>query len=414
MDDIIARQKIAKRRAAPRPIKSKGGSAYTQKVLSPGTVRLPSFSIYGAGPRPGSPLGRRRGLGLRFPGLPKIPVPRLRGDISLAFRQALRSASKRLSALPPPRLALLAAAILAAALALALGMTALLRGPAFPLPHGGLLPAEDSVQNLLLDYASPELAGADASADQEPLPKAPVTLSLSTYTVRKGESLAAIARRFGLYVDTIISANGLTGGSSVKPGTELRIPNINGLIYRARKGDSLSALARRFKTDTTRIVDANDLRSWDLLSGQSLFIPGARLPEAAVKQALGQRVAWPLRGPLSSFFGYRADPFTGVRRFHAGIDIVTNTGTPVMAAMDGSVSDTGYNANYGNYVILSHAQGYQSLYGHLSAASVVSGSKVTQGSMIGVSGNTGYSTGPHLHFGLFRNGLPLNPLKYLK
>jgi murein DD-endopeptidase MepM/ murein hydrolase activator NlpD len=81
--------------------------------------------------------------------------------------------------------------------------------------------------------------------------------------------------------------------------------------------------------------------------------------------------------------------------------------------MDGTVSDTGYNANYGNYVILNHADGFQSLYGHLSSATVLNGTRVTQGTLIGISGNTGYSTGPHLHFGLFRKSMPLNPLKYL-
>jgi murein DD-endopeptidase MepM/ murein hydrolase activator NlpD len=91
-----------------------------------------------------------------------------------------------------------------------------------------------------------------------------------------------------------------------------------------------------------------------------------------------------------------------------------DAGTPVRAAMAGRVSDVGYNANYGNYVILSHADGFQTLYGHLTSASAVVGASVNQGDVIGLSGNTGYSTGPHLHFGLFKRSLALNPLKYLK
>ena len=82
--------------------------------------------------------------------------------------------------------------------------------------------------------------------------------------------------------------------------------------------------------------------------------------------------------------------------------------------MDGKVADVGYNANYGNYVILSHADGFQTLYGHLTSPSVTVGTTIAQGSVIGLSGNTGYSTGPHLHFGIFRRSLALNPLKYLK
>jgi murein DD-endopeptidase MepM/ murein hydrolase activator NlpD len=82
--------------------------------------------------------------------------------------------------------------------------------------------------------------------------------------------------------------------------------------------------------------------------------------------------------------------------------------------MAGRVSDVGYNANYGNYIIVDHADGFQTLYGHLSSASAIEGATVEQGTVIGLSGNTGYSTGPHLHFGLFKRSLALNPLKYLK
>ena len=89
-------------------------------------------------------------------------------------------------------------------------------------------------------------------------------------------------------------------------------------------------------------------------------------------------------------------------------------GTPVKAAMDGRVADVGWNANYGNYVIISHGGGLQTLYGHLSSYSVKAGDSVSQGMVIAKSGNTGYSTGPHLHFGVYRNGVMTNPLKLLK
>jgi murein DD-endopeptidase MepM/ murein hydrolase activator NlpD len=422
MDNIIARQKIAKRRPAPKPLGSRTAPTSPQKVHRSRSMGLSFSQIFEprrrnyAGP---TAQGRRAP---RFPGLASGLVNKVRGGLGLGLRRGLRSLRRSLSLAPgstfakPSPALLILIAILAGLAGLGFGLAAMLRGPSFPLPASGLLPADDSVQALLLDYVSPELASRADAADQDsgPLPPAPVTMELSSYRVRPGDSLASIAKRFGLFVDTIISANGISSVGAVKPGTQLRIPNINGLIYRTRSGDSLGSVARRFKTDTTRIVDANDLGSSRLLPGQSLFIPGARLPETAVKQALGQRVAWPVRGPLSSFFGYRPDPFTGVSRFHAGIDIVTNSGTPVLAAMDGRVSDSGYNANYGNYVILNHAEGYQTLYGHLTSASVAVGTKVAQGTVIGISGNTGYSTGPHVHFGLFRQGQPINPLKYLK
>jgi murein DD-endopeptidase MepM/ murein hydrolase activator NlpD len=336
---------------------------------------------------------------------------RAREAIGLGLRQKQRS----IAGIPKTKLAIRAAALLAGGAALAVAITVIARGPAFPLPSAGLLPTENSGQNLLLDYVSPELVDGRADADQGvSLPPAPVTLELSTYTVRSGDSLASIAKRFGLNMDTIVSANGISSALAVKIGAQLRVPNINGLIYKVRPGDQLVSIAKRYKIDTTRIVDANDLGSSVLVSGQSLFIPGARLPDSAIRQALGPKFAWPIRGPLSSYFGYRPDPFTGVRRFHAGIDIVVDAGTPIHAAMDGRVADVGYNANFGNYIILSHADGFQTLYGHLTSASVAVGDVAAQGAAIGISGNTGYSTGPHLHFGLYKRSLALNPLKYLK
>jgi murein DD-endopeptidase MepM/ murein hydrolase activator NlpD len=326
----------------------------------------------------------------------------------------------RLSKASKASLAIGASAALAVLVGLGVGLALLLRGPAFPLPQGELLPEQDLVTDALLEYLSPELADgriqgrADAAQDAAELPPAPVTLAMTTYTARPGDSVGSIAKRFGLNLDTIISANGITNVRSIRSGTQLRIPNINGLVYKVRSGDSLASIARRHKIDTTSIVDANDLGSARLIKGQSLFIPGARLPQAVISQALGQLVAWPARGPLSSYFGYRPDPFTGVRRFHGGIDIVMNTGTPVRAAMSGRISDTGYNANYGNYIIMTHADGYQTLYGHLSSILAHEGGSVSQGATIGLSGSTGYSTGPHLHFSLFRRSLALNPLKFLK
>jgi murein DD-endopeptidase MepM/ murein hydrolase activator NlpD len=408
MDSIIASQKIGKRRPAPKP----HASPFLDRA---GEIPAPGAKIKGP---------RRRSGGYAEPGprLSKSRSPfaliaaRLRGEAGPAIRRALRSIPTKTSTLPRAGRAIGALSFLAVLAALSFGIAALLRGPSFPLPDAALLPDSDGAQDLLLEYVSPELADgkADSGQDSSSLPPAPVTLEMSTYTVRSNDSLASIAKRFGLNIDTLISANGIRSSGSVRSGTQLRVPNINGLIYKVRPGDSLAGVAKRYKIDTTKIVDANDLGSARLIVGQSLFIPGARLPQAAINQAMGQRVSWPVRGPLSSYFGYRPDPFTGVRRFHAGIDIVVDSGTPVRAAMAGRVSDVGYNANYGNYIILNHADGFQTLYGHLSLAEVVVGSSVEQGTLLGLSGNTGYSTGAHLHFGLFRRSLALNPLKYLK
>jgi murein DD-endopeptidase MepM/ murein hydrolase activator NlpD len=396
MESIIAGQKIGKRKRASelryRPAAITGIVPYTRGLGAEKVARRTYRDPKGA-------LAR----------LGELKVGNSPGRRLEVLKEKARD-------LPKPKLAALIAIALVLALGMGLGISALVNGPAFPMPKDTLLPAEDSAQDLLLDYVSPELADDKADEDQDAprLPPPPVTMAMTSYIVRSGDSIASIAKRFGLYTDTIISANGISEGSTVKQGRELRIPNINGLIYKAHPGDNLAGIAKKFKTDTTKLLDANDLDSETITAGQSIFIPGARLPKVAVAQALGQRVAWPVRGPLSSPFGYRPDPFTGVKRFHAGIDIAVDLGTQVHAAMAGSVEDVGYNVNYGNYVIMNHADGFQTLYGHLSSASVSIGQQLSQGSVVGLSGSTGYSTGPHLHFGLFKRSLALNPLKYLK
>jgi murein DD-endopeptidase MepM/ murein hydrolase activator NlpD len=414
MDSIITRQKIGKRRHAPKAGYRPAADRSPYIPVLEGRARAPSGPPMGKAP--GRSKKKRAGSPSKLGASIALLAARFRGEARLGLRQSFRSFQKKAAGLSRPKLAIGALAGITAVAALSFGIAALIRGPSFPMPTEALLSADDGVQDLLLEYVSPELAdgSADSSKDATSLPPAPVTLEMTTYTIRPKDSLASIAKRFGLNIDTLISANGISSSSSVRSGTQLRIPNINGLIYKVKSGDSLAGIAKRFKVDTTKIVDSNDLGTSRLVIGQSLIIPGAKLPQAAVTQALGQRVAWPARGPLSSYFGYRPDPFTGVRRFHAGIDIAVDAGTPVRSAMAGRVSDVGYNANYGNYIIIDHADGFQTLYGHLSSASTVVGSPVEQGAVIGLSGNTGYSTGAHLHFGLFKRSLALNPLKYLK
>ena len=132
------------------------------------------------------------------------------------------------------------------------------------------------------------------------------------------------------------------------------------------------------------------------------------------KKAMGTLFVYPTQGRFSSGFGYRADPFTGKRRFHNGIDLANASGTRISATMSGTVADVGDRpSGYGKYVIIKHANGYQSLYGHMSRITVREGQYVYQGTKIGEMGNTGRSTGPHLHFSIYKNNSPVNPLTYL-
>ncbi len=121
----------------------------------------------------------------------------------------------------------------------------------------------------------------------------------------------------------------------------------------------------------------------------------------------------PAEGWISSPFGYRRDPFTGRRRFHEGIDISNRPGTPVIAPADGIVVFTGREGGYGKLIVISHGYGISTRYGHLRKIFVKPGQKVQRGDIIGEIGNTGRSTGPHLHYEVRIYGKPVNPINYI-
>ena len=123
---------------------------------------------------------------------------------------------------------------------------------------------------------------------------------------------------------------------------------------------------------------------------------------------------WPVRGWVTSPFGNRISPITGKLQFHEGIDIATQIGTPVLAPADGVVIKAGFEAGYGNMVELSHGYGLKTVFGHNSRLNVKPGQHVKRGDIIAYSGNTGSSTGPHVHYEVRVNGLPVNPVRYLK
>jgi murein DD-endopeptidase MepM/ murein hydrolase activator NlpD len=313
----------------------------------------------------------------------------------LRFRPLTRPL-RWLAGIPRPHLVLGAAVLAAALVPLALRTSA---------PASLSLPAGD--ENVLLAYLVPGEAPAQGS------PQLIGSLRLSSYTVQSGDTLSGIAQRFGLAMDTLISFNGIQDARALKVGLRLSLPNANGLKYRVRRGDSLEGIARRFAVALNDLLDWNRLESSLIMPGEELFVPGARLSEHDLDRVFGRLFIFPARGRLSSRFGVRGDPFTGVSRFHNGIDLAGAVGTPVMAAMSGRVSMVGFNPNYGRYIILSHAEGFQTLYGHLDGFQVRKAARVKQGELIGTMGNSGYSTGSHLHFSIFLRGEPVDPSRYL-
>ncbi len=122
---------------------------------------------------------------------------------------------------------------------------------------------------------------------------------------------------------------------------------------------------------------------------------------------------WPLRGWITSPFGRRISPFTGIPSFHEGVDIAAKTGTPVMATADGVVVKAGFSTGYGNMVEISHGYGMKTVFGHNSRLNVKAGQWVRRGEVISFVGDTGSSTGPHLHYEVRLNDLPVNPIKYM-
>jgi murein DD-endopeptidase MepM/ murein hydrolase activator NlpD len=271
--------------------------------------------------------------------------------------------------------------------------------------------AESAFRSAIFPGRAPGSAESDVSST---IPAAMRSVSYSEYKVRSGDSVSTIAARFGLKnISTILSVNGIENAKRIRVGQNLSIPSMDGIIYTVSRGESLGLVAGKFQAPVTAILDANDLESETLAVSQKLFIPGGTLSTMDLRKAMGELFVMPVRGRLTSRFGYRNDPFTGARSFHTGIDLAAPTGTNVAATLDGTVATTGFSAVYGNYVILSHGGNYQSLYAHLSAFSVKRGQAISQGAFIGKVGNTGYSTGPHLHFSVYKNGQVVDPYSVL-
>ncbi|MEI6388895.1 MAG: M23 family metallopeptidase, partial [Spirochaetota bacterium] len=253
----------------------------------------------------------------------------------------------------------------------------------------------------------PRQAIADASI---PLDRG---LFYSVYRVVRGDTIGAIADRNGITTDSIVSFNDITNTRAIRTGSFLKIPSQTGVLYRPKKGDTVEAVASSYSIPADSIFEANQLSRSSLEGVGAVFLPDARLLSFRLREINGDLFRWPTWGGISSRFGWRTDPFSGVRSFHNGLDIATNMGTPVRAAMEGRIRETGYSPTFGNYILIGHHSGYASFYGHLSSIGVRQGQSVALGQQIGLVGSTGYSTGPHLHFTVFKYGGLLNPANLL-
>lgn len=234
-----------------------------------------------------------------------------------------------------------------------------------------------------------------------------------TYRVKKGDMIGYIADNFGITQDTIISVNNIHQSRLLQIGQYLKIPSMPGIIYTVRKdGETVDSISTKYEVSADKCCKANNLeRNVSLTAGTTVFVPDAELDWVTRQEINGDLFHKPIhnRYYVSSLFGWRSSPFSGKRSYHSGIDMACPTGTPIYAALGGVVSSTGFNNVYGNYVIVTHHSGYKTLYGHMSAILVTKGKYVDTNTRIGKVGSTGMSTGPHLHFTVYKNGKTVNP-----
>jgi murein DD-endopeptidase MepM/ murein hydrolase activator NlpD len=253
---------------------------------------------------------------------------------------------------------------------------------------------------------------------------------LKVYKVRAGDTLTAIANRFGVSAMTIWWANDLKS-KRLAVGRDLTIPPMNGLVVTAREGDTLETLAAANKITADLIYETNGLEDRNLVVGQTLVLPGAvgealPKPRQIVKPTrsttgstirppatyTGGAFLWPVVGGsnyISQYFHYG----------HYGLDIAADYGSRVRAAGAGIVIFAGWKSNGGGYQVwIAHGSGLYTTYNHMSAVNVAGGQSVAQGQQVGRIGQSGWATGPHLHFEVWRGevwngGTRVNPLIYL-
>jgi murein DD-endopeptidase MepM/ murein hydrolase activator NlpD len=263
---------------------------------------------------------------------------------------------------------------------------------------------------------------------------------LRTYTVQQGDTLTGIARRFGVSMMTVWWANKLKSKDELRVGQKLIIPPTSGLVITVAEGDTLEALAAKHKVKAAEIVEFNGLTDETLVLGQVLVVPDALGKAIATPKPTPRSVAAArprtitsrssggtrVRTPAQYTGGVFAWPVAGgyisqyYRPGHPAIDIAADYGTAVRAAAAGTVIFSGWKSNGGGYQIwIAHGSGLYTTYNHLSSLAARTGERVRRAEMIGRIGTSGWSTGPHLHFEVWRGavwggGRRVNPLAYLR
>ncbi|MCX6754969.1 MAG: peptidoglycan DD-metalloendopeptidase family protein [Candidatus Nomurabacteria bacterium] len=240
---------------------------------------------------------------------------------------------------------------------------------------------------------------ADLSADQ-----------ISVYVVRKGDTVADIAKMFDISANTIVWANDLKKGATPVEGDVWLIPPVSGVVHVVTKGQTLKGIAKLYGVEVEDITSFNDIGENGIAVGDELVIPGAEVKGSVstskkVKQG-GRLPSNKNKSQMRSSEGYFVNPLPGCdttqgRHDGTAVDLSCHVaGTPIHAAAAGRVifARNGKNGGFGNLVIIQHPNGMQTYYAHQSKLNVSIGDNVYQGQVIGYVGNTGHSFGNHLHF----------------
>jgi murein DD-endopeptidase MepM/ murein hydrolase activator NlpD len=260
-------------------------------------------------------------------------------------------------------------------------------------------------------------SSSKASDDASTEANARVSMYLN-YVVQDGDTITSIAKAHGIGSEYITWNNlDLEDPNRLSPGDQIIIPWEEGIVHSVRANEILSDIARRYDAEVEDILDfaANDVPDPSLLQADRyIFVPGGRVVPAAPSRP------GPAPPPVQSGDWFWPSSKSGVitsyfSTWHPlGIDIGLVMNTPIVATRDGVVQAVNIDnrrSGYGVHVIIAHDNGYESTYAHLDSASVSTGQVVSQGDLIGLSGNTGRSTGPHLHFEIRLWNVPQNPLE---
>jgi murein DD-endopeptidase MepM/ murein hydrolase activator NlpD len=256
---------------------------------------------------------------------------------------------------------------------------------------------------------------ATDDAEAEPLPA--IEGSILRHSVLDGETINGVASVLGVSVSNLLASNRLFGGEQLQPGQVLYASQ-EGVVHIIQQGQTLTDISLTYAVPVETLTAVNGITtSSTIYAGDRILIPDVTATfwddVGRLSKGVPSRFIWPLEGDVVSTFGWRIHPVLENRHHHDGIDIDVPEGTIVHAAASGEVFFYGEQPGYGNVLVLEHGDGYFTMYGHLESAIVSAGRYVELGQEIALSGNTGISSGPHLHFEIRNAEFPIDPLRYM-